>query len=512
MLSAHRSAWFLIPSLALTAVIAPLWAASPTSLNLDLTADSPSFQALRRAQTRNGSLFYDQAFPQSAQGMGRYLESKSLSVYDSSYLLARHPFQGGELGHWVDTTRGNSFLVSPLLESGASGGDDTLGSDFYGGLGARIYGTLSHRLIYYTHATVYTEKVDRARFTHQFNPEFGETYSVEKGLGDSLLDYRTYNRFEYYLKFDQDWWSIKAGRDRLHMGPGYFSSLTAGRDTPPYYLVEGRIDFAPWLKLDDYLIKMTDTDYEVQKYANVHRLEFKPTPALALAFQDIVIYQDRDPDPAYVLPLVPLTFAEANSGGRDNAAMAFDGTYASPFGVSIWGELFLDDLLGPAAFFDDFWENRWAALAGFQWVLPLAWADADLVAEYSHVEPWTYNGREAYTSFKHYNVPSASKLGPDSRSVDVQVSYRPWKRVQLRERWELNEKGTVPGSILGTIHDDGLHGQTKEWLGPGTQSRVQASHELTYFYQRYLETRIWWVQGLDGGQGQRFGMDVGLGW
>ena len=482
--------------------------------NLDITADSPAFSALRRTQTRGGALFYDQAFPQSSQDLRAYLEHAPLSAYDSGYLMERYPFAGGELLRWSDPVRGNSFLASPLLEVGTSGGadGDTDGTDAYFGMGARIYGQVFHHLVYYTHATVYSEKVDRARFTHQYNPELGETYSVEKGLGDSLLDFRTYNRFEYYLKFDQDWWSIKAGRDRIHMGPGYFSSLTAARNTPPYYLVEGRIDFAPWLKLDDYLIKMTDTDYDVNKYANIHRLEFKPTASLALAYQDIVIYQDRDPDPAYLLPLVPLTFSEANSGGRDNAAMSFDAIYASRFGVSLWGELFLDDLLGPTSFFDDFWENRWAGLAGFQWALPMAWADADLVTEYSHIEPWTYNGREAYTSFKHYNVPSASKLGPDSRSVDVQASWRPWKRLQLRERWEWNEQGTGRPGTLGVIHDDAMDGQTKEWLGSGTKSWVQASHELTFFQGRFVEASLWWVQGISGAPGQRFGGAISLGW
>ena len=35
---------------------------------------------------------------------------------------------------------------------------------------------------------------------------------------------------------------------------------------------------------------------------------------LALGFQGIVIYQDRDPDPAYVFPLTPLAFSEENTG------------------------------------------------------------------------------------------------------------------------------------------------------------------------------------------------------
>jgi hypothetical protein len=165
----------------------------------------------------------------------------------------------------------------------------------------------------------------------------------------------------------------------------------AGSDTPPFYLLEARIDFAPWLSVDNFLLKMTDTDHDIRKFANLHRYEFKPKPWLEIAFQDIVIYQDRDPDWAYALPLVPFTFSEANNGGRDNAALGFDFLCTKIKGFSFWGEIFIDDLVGPATFLSDFWENRWAGLAGFQWVSPWDAADLDLILDYGHVEPWTYN-------------------------------------------------------------------------------------------------------------------------
>lgn len=491
-----------------------LSAAEPVRPNLDLGPHGPGVEALRRAQTRSGVLHPVQAFPQSVSVLSGYLADKPLSAYDSLILFGRHPMGARALVHWADSVRGNSFFFSPILEAGGAfgAGRDTLGGSGYGGLGARIYGTVGNNVVFSTRALVYSEQADEPRYTHQFLPDYGETYSVEKGLGDSLLSFRTYNRFEYYLIFDQKWWSIKAGHDRLRLGPGYFSSLMASDQAPPYYLLEGRVDFAPWLKLHDYLVKMTDTRHDILKYANIHRLEFRPHKSLSLAFQDIVIYQDRDPDPKYLLPFVPLTFAEANGGGLDNAAMGLDATWASPFGVSLWAELFMDDLLGPTSFFDPFWENRWAALAGFQWVVPKVWADADLVVEYSHVEPWTYNGRQPQTSFKHFNLPSASKLGPDSRSLDVQASLRPWKGLQWREHIQWNEKGVQPGSILSTIHVDSLHGQEKEFLGAGAESRWTVTHQLGYIYLGFLEVRATWSQHWGIGLTHRFSGDCIASW
>src|SRR5690606_6734338 len=111
-----------------------------------------------------------------------YLGGKVLSAFDSAALLERHPFSGRAMLRWSDSARGNSFRLSPLAlgSFSESGGGDTLGKVMLSGVGARIYGSLGGALTYYTHATVFTEKTDSARFTHQFDPEFGETYSVEK--------------------------------------------------------------------------------------------------------------------------------------------------------------------------------------------------------------------------------------------------------------------------------------------------------------------------------------------
>ena len=97
------------------------------------------------------------------------------------------------------------------------------------------------------------------------------------------------------------------------MGPGYFSSLTQSRDTPPFYLTEMRINFAPWLSVDNYLLRMVDTDHDINKYAHIHRFQFKPLKSLAVAFQDIVIYQERDIDVKYIIPLTPLAVSETSS-------------------------------------------------------------------------------------------------------------------------------------------------------------------------------------------------------
>jgi hypothetical protein len=462
---------------------------------LDISADSPLFESLRRIQTRSGSLLPSQAFPQSDRSVERWLAGASVLSADSAAMELYLPGRRREAIRWNDSARSHSLFISPAMDlawRGESHPDSNDGSRL-AGVGGVLYGSVGPRLTFYSRGLVYTEYTDKAQFSHQFNPEFGETYSVEKGAGDSLLADRTFNRFESYVLAELPWGvTLKAGRDRVHMGPGYFSSLMATRDTPPYYLAEARIDFAPWLSLDNYLLSMTDTRHDIDKFANLHRFEFKPLRGLSLAFQDIVIYQDRAPDWRYILPLAPLTFAESDNGGLDNSAMGFDFMYSGIRNVSFWGELFVDDLLGPTSFFDDFWENRWAGLAGFQVTSPLPWLDADLVGEYQHVEPWTYNGRKPQTSFKQFNVPSASQLGPDSRVLDLQLSYRPFKWLEVQERLALGDKGTGRPATLGTIHDDTIDGITKVFLDGDVVERRVWAQTVGIRYRQYLAAKLGW--------------------
>ncbi|MEO6095967.1 MAG: capsule assembly Wzi family protein [Fibrobacteria bacterium] len=502
---------------ALLSTCPPLRADKP---DLDLPADSPVMESLRRVQSRTGTVLPSQASPLRESAVLK-AGAGAWSPFDSSLNATELRALRPSLVFWSDPLRGHDFRLSPVARVGflansqstslSDSNSDSEQTAFLTGMGITVSGKAFSRLSFYSHAVIYTEFTDRAQFTHQFDPRFGETYSVEKSAGDSLLKDRTFNRFENYLLLDLPWITLKAGRDRVRMGPGYFSSSMAGAGTPPYYMLEARIDFAPWLSLDDYLLKMTDTDYDIRKYANLHRFEFKPRPWLEIGFQDIVIYQDRDPDWAYLLPLVPLSFAEANNGGRDNAAMGFDFLCARIKNLSFWGEVFIDDLVGPATFFDGFWENRWSGLAGFQAVSPWPEADADLVVEYGHVEPWTYNGRKPQTSFRHYNVSSASKLGPDSRSLDVQASYRPTAWLQLRSRAEWNEKGIGRGATLGTIHDDALDGTDKEFLGGATLLETRFTQETSLLWRSFVQVRLRWT-ALPGTGGSELGADAVFQW
>ncbi len=481
--------------------------------NLDIPISGFGFETLRRIQLRTGSHFRSQGAPVSENEINHLVSDGALRGFDSLSLQGELPSWRRNLWTWEDSVRAHSLFFSPVAELGWSSrsGNDSDQASQLTGLGWMVYGQLSPYFSYYSRGLAYTEYTDRAQFSHQYDPAFGETYSVEKRTGEGPKEDRTFNRFQHYMLLHLPWLTIKAGKDRLSTGPGYFSSLMVSRSAPDYYQIQARVDFAPWLVVDATLLQMVDTDYDILKYANLHRLQFRPSDWLSLGLQDIVIYQNRDPDWVYALPLTPMTFSEANHGGRDNAAMGMDFLITRPHGFSLWGEMFIDDLMGPTSFFDDFWENRWAVLVGFQILSPWRYIDGDLVAEWTHVEPWTYNGRMPQTSFRQYNVPSASKLGPDSRTIDIQLAYRPLAWLQIKSSGEWNEKGLSRGATLGIIHDDAIDGLTKTFLAGPTSYEAKYTLEAQMLWRQILKAKAYWQYEAEG-RTTKLGVECSILW
>jgi hypothetical protein len=64
------------------------------------------------------------------------------------------------------------------------------------GVGLRACRNLGNHLSYYTRGLSYKERTNRDQFAHKFDPDFGETYGMTKGAGDSLLPDRTFYLLE----------------------------------------------------------------------------------------------------------------------------------------------------------------------------------------------------------------------------------------------------------------------------------------------------------------------------
>ncbi len=143
------------------------WSASAEKPDIDVAADSPAFETLRRKQTQSGALLPTQAFPQSERAVGKYLESVRLSPADTASLSLSLPGFRRELLHWEDSARSHSFYLSPAMELGWHGEtlQDSDDAALLTGLGVTLFGQLAPNLSYFSHGMIYTESTDKAQFT-----------------------------------------------------------------------------------------------------------------------------------------------------------------------------------------------------------------------------------------------------------------------------------------------------------------------------------------------------------
>jgi len=463
-------------------------AALPQSLDLP---DRPrQREALERIGIRAGIEPVRGGWPWTAAEATGFLE-RALAVdpnvlTSADSLELRDLIEGPkEFWRWENGRAGSSLAVN-LRTSGDGVAPDTVGEHAdarqNASIGGTVYGNVGGEIWFSSDARIFTEWSDTYRYQDRYVLGDGEPSGVpfEDPSEHGRYKSRTGARYVAWAQWSRDWISLKYGRDRIRFGPGKWTGLTTRLETPPYNLLDTRIEPFPWLSVEAAVLEARPGEEELafrgdaRKWVHVHRFEVRPVRGLELAFQNQVLYRDSGGvNPAYLLPLVPIFFSQDLAGNRDNAAFQFDARFDRIRGIAAWGALLLDDLNSVTDFFGSGWGNRWAFLAGGQILSPWRSFDADLAVEWTMVRPWTYTGgrEEAYT-FAHYGMPMGSELGPDSRTLRSRLAWRPVASLEGSLEGFLLEKGEGPQATLGLVHRGDAFGSTSELFGQGWTGRT----------------------------------------
>lgn len=441
--------------------------------SLDLPDDAPTRAALERVSARAGISLPRNSWPLLAREAREFLDqalaqdSTILTPFDSVVFsdLLVGPV---ELKRW-------SGIGSSILAINARAGGEWTATDSgdgsnerMGWLGARMYGVVGGDLWFHSDAHIFTRWSDEYIYFDRYALADGEPSGVPFDDPNQGGRYKsnTGARYTAWAQWTRVWVTLKYGRDRLQFGPGAWTGLTTNYSTPPYQMLDARVSPFPWLTVQATVLEARKGEVEGgiwfpgddKKWMHVHRYEVRPLPGLTAAFQNQILYKDSGGvNPSYLLPLVPIFFAQDLSGNRDNSAMQFDFSYASGWGAKVWSALLIDDVNSLTDLFGSHWLNRWAFLAGGQVLSPWRQVDADLTAEFSVVRPWTFTGgrEEAYT-FAHYGMPMGTELGPDSRTFHARMAWRPWQGLEVGNAFALLQKGMGRPATLGTVSTQGV--------------------------------------------------------
>jgi hypothetical protein len=202
---------------------------------------------------------------------------------------------------------------------------------------------------------------------------------------------------------------------------------------------------------------------ETEKYIAAHRLEWDPHPRLRFGLAEAVVFGDRDPELAYLIPINVFYSAQHDLGDEDNTLISFDAAWIAHPGYKLYGEFLIDDItFGKLG--SDYFGNKLGWLGGIFAVEPLGFENLDVTLEMAQLRPFIYTHQYHVNVYKHYTAPLGYRYPPNSQTLFASLRYRPHRRVALEaaftnlrhgaNRDDLNAGGDINAPHLYGASDD----------------------------------------------------------
>lgn len=233
---------------------------------------------------------------------------------------------------------------------------------------------------------------------------------------------------------------LNFGRGDNFWGSGESGGLLLSDNPPPYDYLSMRYDagrffrvsyVSGWLHAYPEIYESTETTnsgrirrISAAKHFSAHRLEIYPAEWVEIGIMEAVVYGERGLEPSYLNPFNLYYSAEHNLGDMDNVAWGADVEIRPAAGVSLYGELFIDDLktgeLGT-----DFIGNKFAYTGGIKWAEAGRMKNVDLNLEYSRLDPFVYSHFYDINVYKNWNSSLGYFLPPNSDRWYLGLEWRP---------------------------------------------------------------------------------------
>jgi hypothetical protein len=231
------------------------------------------------------------------------------------------------------------------------------------------------------------------------------------------------------------------GRQSLFWGPGYGGSLILSDNSPAFdmLLLSARFGPVKAMAFSAMLDKMWGEHgdppyrYLANRYLSGHRVDWVVNDRIELGLSELVLYggDARGIELQYINPLLPYYATQWNSATdrRDDNVMACAEFAVRPVDrLKVYGQFLVDDFSYSGGD-----PNALGYIAGFYMSDPLGLSGADLRAEYTRVDSWTYTHLEQDKQFTHYGWVIGHELGPDTDQLLVE----PGMMVKLDGRLKL---------------------------------------------------------------------------
>ena len=304
------------------------------------------------------------------------------------------------------------------------------------------------------------------------------------------LAYTSYSRFRAHASYDVPWGRFTAGKDAVHWGPGLYHNLVFSRDAIPFRHLTFSTSIGPFSVMSLYGSLLTGRNWEgdmshASRSIYAHRYEWRMGGDWLLGISEQLVLHDAEAPFAF-LPMIPLFIAKAEEKeALNNGNIAADLCWRFLDRFRLYSEFFIDDMQSPTSLFDDSWGNKWAWMAGGQWIWSRGPLQGGMVAEYSRLEPWVYTHYKANTSqTAHFDYPLGNQVGPNSQTLTAKAWAAGMSGLTYSCRVDWRWKGADPGSgINDEFYSTGL---TRKVFLEGIDSPAfSATPSITWQWRKY---------------------------
>ena len=351
---------------------------------------------------------------------------------DSAFIARRkHPWYWKKLltESFVDAKKEKFTLrVDPLLNF--EYGKDTIGRLTMNSRGVAIYGDLSDKFSFTTGV------LESQVFPEEYVSDYIKSRSVAPGQGRVKNFKKT--GYDYSYSFGNISYSpsshfnFQLGHGKQFLGDGYRSLLLS--DVPsnyPYLRFTSTFKRFQYVNLWTAFQEVKPYDSRTLVYQRKHGsftyLSYLLTKKIEIGLFEAIMFQSTDSNSNNVLPLDvanPIIGVRTLKYGfryKHNALIGFTAKANIIKQITAYGQLVIDDLNRKGEKINK--HNRYGYQIGIKFLEPFKIKHLYLLAEYDHVNHYTYSPSVSYQSYTAFNEPLAHPLGANFNELLGIIRY-----------------------------------------------------------------------------------------
>jgi hypothetical protein len=273
---------------------------------------------------------------------------------------------------------------------------------------------------------------------------------------------------EGYARYDAGIVTAQVGRERVLWGAGYDQKMIASENVRVYDFIRADAKYKSlkytflhaWIlgRRDNLLFTLPNDPGSTyvepvvaDKYFAAHRIELSLRRLFDVGFQEMAIYSNRAPDLAYLNPITLIESAQRSREERDNVLWAFDMQTRFLDDLEFSGTFVLDDFNIPDLG-TDIWSNRFSYQAGMYYANPFSIRNANLMLEYTRVEPFVYShNRSRENDYGSLGMPLGPRIGANADSWFMRFELLPSRNLIMQMSVWIERQGRNEVDSLGRL-------------------------------------------------------------